>query len=204
LTITNSNTTAPTGISLISLGTGLVATNDVVKNCNISTGVFAGNSYGIAVGGSSPGSAGSDNDNNTLQNNTITIAVVGIYANGNAAVSATGMDNLSVTGNTITTNTTVQTQGIQLGNAVTSTVSGNTVSVTTSVSVQPVGLSLETGFVSSTVSRNMITAAATTATGGYGGRGLTIGTGSATSNVTIANNVIYGVNGSNYSGFSNS
>ncbi|MFM8486874.1 MAG: hypothetical protein ACKOCH_11090, partial [Bacteroidota bacterium] len=41
-------------------------------------------------------------------------------------------------------------------------------------------------------------------TGGYGGRGITVGTGSTSSNITIANNNIAGVNGSNFSSFSNS
>ena len=38
----------------------------------------------------------------------------------------------------------------------------------------------------------------------YGGRGITIGTGSASSNLTIANNMISGVNGTNWNTFGNS
>ena len=205
LTITNTSTTAATAVALISTGAAAGATNDVVKNCNISTGVItSGVSYGVALGGTTPGTAGSDNDNNTIQNNTITVATVGIYANGNAAVSALGMDNLAVTGNTVTTNSTLSTLAIRLGNATGNTVSQNAISVTTTASTAPVGLSLETGFVSSTVSRNTISTVITSATGGYGGRGITIGTGTASSNLTIDNNIIYGVNGSNWTGFTNS
>src|SRR4029079_17022249 len=101
LTITNTNTTAPTTISLVSLGTGLGATNDVIKNCNLSTGVATTIGYGISVGGSTPGTSGADNDNVTLQNNNITVAPIGIYVNGTAAVSSGGDDNVSITGNTI-------------------------------------------------------------------------------------------------------
>src|SRR5207249_4534106 len=96
------------------------------------------------------------------------------------------------------------TIGIQVGNALTSSVSQNTVSEQTSSSQAPTGISLETGFVSSSVTRNTVTNAATTSTGGYGGRGMTVGTGTASSALQISNNVIYGVNGSNFSGFSNS
>ena len=207
LTITNASTTAPTVISLVSLGAGLGATNNVIKNCNLSTGVAGTIGYGIAVGGSTPGTAGADNDNNTLQNNAITAAPIGIYANGTAAVTAGGDDNLAITGNSIdynNTSTGLATIGIEVGNALTSSVSQNTVSEQTSTTQAPTGISLETGFVSSSVTRNTVTRALTTNTGGYGGRGMTIGTGTATSALQISNNVIYGVNGSDFSSFGNS
>jgi hypothetical protein len=205
LTITNTNTTAPTVISLASLGTGLGATNNTIKNCNISTGVATTIGYGIAVGGSTPGTSGADNDNATIQNNAITVAPIGIYANGTASVTTGGDDNLNIIGNTIDYNSTLASIGIQAGNALSSLISQNTVSEQTSASGQPVAISIETGFVSSSVTRNNITKVLTTATGGYGGRGITVGTGTATSNLTIANNFISGVNGSsNYSSFTNS
>ncbi len=204
LTITNTSTTSPTAISLMSLGTGAGATNDIIKNCNISTGISTLTGYGIAVGGATPGTSGADNDYVTLQNNSITVATIPIYAYGTASVSAGGMDNLTVKGNSVNTNTTITNIGIQVGNGLNCNINNNTISVTTSYSGQPVGISLETGFVSSTVNANNITNVTTTATGGYGGRGITIGTGTATSALTISNNFISGVNGSNYSGFSNS
>jgi subtilisin-like proprotein convertase family protein len=204
LTITNTNTTAPTTIALISLGTAAGATNNTIKNCNISTGVATTIGYGIAVGGATPGTSGADNDNVTLQNNAITAAPIAIYANGTASVSAGGNDNLSILGNSIDYNATLATIGIEVGNSLNSSVSQNTVSEQTSTFQAPTGISLETGFVSSSVTKNNITKALTTNTGGYGGRGITVGTGTATSNLTIANNMISGVNGSNYTSFSNS
>ncbi|MEI6062659.1 MAG: BNR-repeat neuraminidase N-terminal domain-containing protein, partial [Bacteroidota bacterium] len=204
LTITNSSTTSPTAVSLVSLGTGTGATSNTIKNCNISTGVSAAAGYGIAIGGNTPGTGGADNDNVTVQNNNITIATVSIYAAGTTSVSAGGDDNLQIIGNTVNSNSTIQNQGIQVGYALSSSITGNSVSVTSSGAFQPVGISLETGFVSSTVTKNLITNVLATNTGGYGGRGITVGTGTASSGLTIANNVIYGVNGSNWSGFSNS
>ncbi len=205
LTVTNTNTTGIFGtMSIVSLGVATGTLNSAILNCNISTGVSTGLTYGIAIGGLTPGTSGADNDNITVQNNAITVASVGIYANGTASVSVGGLDNLSLIGNSVNTTNTVATIGIQVGNALNSAITANTISVETIASTQPVGISLETGFVSSAVTQNIITKALTTATGGYGGRGITIGTGTATSNLTVANNVIYGVNGSNYSSFTNS
>ena len=204
LTITNSNTTSPAGVALVSTGVGAGATNNVVKNLNINT-ASTGVSYGISVG-TAPGTTGADNDNNTIQNNNITGVSVGIYASGTAAVSAGGLDNITITGNNVVVNTTTATAfGIRAANSLSSTISQNTISVKTTASGQPVGISLEPGFTTSVVSRNLITDAYTSATGGYGGRGITIGTGTATSALEVSNNVIYGVSGaSNYSGFTNS
>ena len=204
LTITNSNVTAPTTISLQSLGAGAGATNITIKNCNISTGVATSVGYGIAVGGTSPGTGGSDNDNVTLQNNSITNAPIAIYANGTAAVSAGGDDNLSILDNVIDYNSTLASIGIEVGNALNSLINNNTVAEQTSSFQAPTAISIETGFVSSSITKNNITKSLTTNTGGYGGRGLTVGTGTASSNLTIANNFVSGINGSNWSSYSNS
>ncbi len=204
LTFTNTATTAPTVISIVSLGTGTGATNNTVKNCNISTGVATTIGYGISVGGSTPGTTGADNDNVTIQNNSITVAPIGIYAAGTASVTSGGDDNLLITGNTIDYNATLASIGIQVGNALTSTISLNTISEQTSVAQAPTAISLETGFVSSTVTRNTITKSLNTNSSGYGGRGITVGTGTATSNLTISNNFVAGVNGTNFSSFTNS
>ncbi|HMC99073.1 MAG TPA: hypothetical protein VKH37_02940, partial [Ferruginibacter sp.] len=204
LTITNTSTTAPTCVSFVSPGLGLGSSNGTIKNCNLNTGVAASVGYGVSIGGSTPGTSGSDNDNMTVQNNNITLVPIGIYANGSAALSAGGDDNLLITGNIIDYNGAVASIGIELGNALTSTVSQNSVSELTSTFQAPTGISLEAGFVSSTVTRNLVSKALTTNTGGYGGRGIAIGTGTAASNLTISNNVVYGVNGSNWNAFGNS
>lgn len=208
LTITNSSTTSPSVLWLASLGgAGAGAQNNTVKNCILSTATNSGaTSVGIAVSnGTTINAGGDDNDNNTLQNNTITGANVGIYANGNAAVSALGMDNVVIEDNSITINNTITTAyGIRAGNSVGGAVTNNTVSVTTTASTAPVGIALESGYVSGTCNDNQVGPVTTSATGGYGGRGIVIGTGSATSAVTVANNEIFGMNGSNWTGFTNS
>ncbi|MBS1792678.1 MAG: hypothetical protein JSS81_02420 [Acidobacteria bacterium] len=202
LTITNTNTTAPTTILLSSLGTGAGATNDTIKNLNVSTGVPTTSGFGIRVGAVT---GGADNDSVTIQNNNVTVATVGIFANGTASVSAGGLDGLVISGNTVDSSAgALQNYGIEVGNATGAAISGNTVSVQSSAASALAAISLETGFVSSTVTGNTITKSLVTNTNGYGGRGITVATGTAASNLTIANNVVYGVNGSNWSSFGNS
>jgi hypothetical protein len=207
LTITNTaTTTGIAAIANISLGTGLGATNNTIKNCLISTGNTTTNpSYGIHVGGATNGTVGADNDNVTIQNNAFSVSTVGIYANGTAATTAGGIDNLNVTGNSVVVNTSaIIVYGIQVGNALTSSITSNTIDVRTSGAVSPVGISIEGGVSGTIISKNNITRVLATNTGGYGGRGITVGTGSSTSNITVSNNMISGINGSNYSAFGNS
>ncbi|MBK8150280.1 MAG: hypothetical protein IPK58_19315 [Acidobacteria bacterium] len=117
LTLTNTSTTSPATVCLQSLGTGAGATNDTVKNTNISTGSNAATSYGIFAGSATVGSAGDDNDNLTIQNNSITKAYYGIRADANA----TGVNNgLVITGNSIgslTAGSEVLFSGISLAQA---------------------------------------------------------------------------------------
>src|SRR6185503_18178213 len=61
------------------------------------------------------------------------------------------------------------------------------------------GLILSTRFVNSTVTRNTITGIRYTSTAGYGGKGMEINTGNASSNVTISNNFISDIKGDGWS-----
>ena len=213
LTITNTSTSATTAAILISsLGTGAGASNITVKNCNISTGSNTATTYGISIG-STVGATGADNANITIQNNTITTAYIGIYGGGTAAgtTSSTAgtMKNLTISGNTIGSGTSasyVSTYGMFIANCYNTTISGNTINnIQATSGTLAIGLDLETGFLNSTVTQNTISNVVATSTGGYGGWGMLVATGSATSNVTISDNAIYGVNGaSNFSGFTNS
>jgi hypothetical protein len=93
MTITNTNTgTATADVCLTSLGAGLGATNNVVKNVNlVGTSVTAtqGTLAGVFAGSAtiSNTSAGADNDNNTIQNNNITKTVFGVYSGGASAAN---------------------------------------------------------------------------------------------------------------------
>ncbi|WP_379965017.1 T9SS type A sorting domain-containing protein [Epilithonimonas sp. UC225_85] len=203
LTITNTSTTSSTAaIWLSSLGAAAGSTNNTVKNTNISTGTLSNLTYGITLGGATLGIAGADNDSNTIQNNAITVASNGIDAIG---TSSNVNDNLVISGNTVSyTSGSLASIGIRVGYGLNGSIAGNTISASSSIAGTPVGISIETGFTSSSITKNKINGITTSATTGYAGRGITIGTGTASSNLTVANNMIYGVNGSNFSSFGNS
>jgi hypothetical protein len=204
LTFQNTSTSSSAVFMLISSGAGQGATNNTIRNCTISTGTIAATTYGIHLGGSTLGSSGADNDDNSILNNTITVASNGIYAFGTASTSAGGLDNLTISGNSVTCSTSVAAIGIRVSNVLGSTISGNEVDVQQSTSNAPVGISLETGVSNTMVSSNVVKRSAYTGSVGYGGRGITVGTGSTSSNITLANNVVYGVTGDNWSAFGNS
>ncbi len=206
LTLTNTSTTAPAVIWLASSGVGLGASNNTIKNCNINAASgTTSTAYGIALAGTSLGLAGADNDDVTIQNNAISSTNIGVYANGSTGVSAGADDNLLVAGNAFTSTSTLGTiYGVEAINALGATVRNNSFSLTTTASGAPTAISLETNVANASVLANTITQVTTTNSGGYGGRGITVGTGLTASNITIANNAIAGVNGSNWNSFGNS
>ncbi|MFN3952635.1 MAG: beta strand repeat-containing protein, partial [Thermaurantimonas sp.] len=196
LTITN---TALSGsiaaIQLISLGTGQGAENVTVRNCNISTGFNGATSYGIAAGGATVGTAGDDNDNLTITENNISKANYGIFVRANA----TGViNNLNITKNNIGSNTVadyIGKYGIDIAQASTVDVSENTIFNIKTSNNNLFGISIATGVSGATISKNMIYGINYTGTAGYGGKGIDINTGLASSNITIVNNVIYDIGG---------
>ena len=201
LTITNSSATAPVGIWLASLGTGNGATNNTIKNCIISTGLQTSGSYGILACGTTIGTAGDDNDNLTIQNNAISKCYYGVYA----AANSTGLnDNLNISSNSIGSNTAgseVTNYGIEVIQSTGSTISNNTIfNINRAATGDPAGIDLGAGVVSTTLNANNISGVNGANTGGYGGRGIQINTGSSSSNLIISNNVIYNIKGSGWNG----
>ncbi len=195
LTIINYSTTAGAAVmEMTSLGQGLGATNNTIKNCNIANGSTAVVNYGISISGLTAGTTGADNDNITIQNNNITSVTTGIYAIGTTANTTGGLDNLNIIGNTVSfTSSVTGVYGIRAGFALNSTVNQNTIDIETSTG-SLAGISLETGFINSVVNANKITKVKATSMSALPiNRGIVIGTGQTGSNVTISNNVIYNV-----------
>ncbi|MBI5216970.1 MAG: proprotein convertase P-domain-containing protein [Ignavibacteriae bacterium] len=203
LTISNTSTASSTAaIWVASLGTGAGSTNVTIKNCNIAAGSNTVTStFGIFVGGASISTSGTgdDNDNLTVNNNSITKAYYGLYARA----SATGVNNaLSVTQNSIGSSTAtdyVGKYGLDVTQTTGSDISQNTIFNFIGTNTNPTGMLLGTGVVSTTITRNDIHSLRYTGTTGYGGKGIDINTGSSSSNVTIANNIIYDLAGDGWS-----
>lgn len=208
LTFTNTVTTGTiAAIQVISLGNGAGATGVTIRNCNVSTGFNTTGAYGIAIGGATVATTGADNDNITLMNNNVYKAYVGIWAQGLVATNPGAMDNLQVTGNSIgsvTSTDYIGHDGIYLAYGTGCNISQNTIYNIITTATTPVGLTLSTGFVSSTVSANNINNIVYTSTGGWGARGMYVSTSTASSNLNIINNIVAVVGGDGYTSFSNS
>ncbi|MBF9221562.1 T9SS type A sorting domain-containing protein [Hymenobacter ruricola] len=128
LTLTNTTLTASTyGLGLLTQS-GLAQSNlfATVRNVNVvGGGVTANATIGIALGGA-------DNDNVTLQNNSVQGVTTGIQAFGSTNTSVGGLDNLVITGNvvgpaTATTGANINQYGIVVASALSPVVSRNEV-----------------------------------------------------------------------------
>jgi hypothetical protein len=199
LTLSNTSTAASTeALWVSSLGTAAGAANVTIKNCVIATGVgTTASTYGIYA-------SGDDNDNLTIQNNDFSKAYYGIYA----YASSTGLNNnLTIVGNSIGSNTVANQigyTGIYVAYATGASISQNYIYKIAGTINTPVGISLNTGVVSSSVTRNNIEDITYTGTAGYGGRGIYVSTGDPASALTIANNEVSVIGGDGYTSFSNS
>lgn len=206
LTIENTSTTGSvSAIWFASKGVGAGAAYNTIKNCNVKTGLNSlTTSFAVYLGGATIGTAGSDNDNNTIQNNYIYKAYYGIDVFGTTGSTS---DNINIIGNTIgaplgTATDYIYKYGIYGTHATGCTISQNTVQNITNTTGTLYGMYFTTGFLSSTVSKNNITNIFYTGTGGYGAWGIYTNTGSATSNLTFANNMISDIKGDCYTSFS--
>ncbi|MBK6565788.1 MAG: hypothetical protein IPG18_11475 [Saprospiraceae bacterium] len=202
MTIENTSTTSlSTVIWVSSLGTGAGATNNTIKNCNIKGGNIVTNtaSFGIFAGGTtiSDGGTGDDNDDLTIQNNTITKASIGVYARAASSV----LNNLNIVGNTIGSATAtdyITRKGITIAQATDGTINSNTVFnlITASVSGTLTAIESGAGVTNYTIHKNNIDEISNTGTSVFrGGQGITLNTGAVGANVSVFNNMIGNLKG---------
>ncbi len=203
LTIENISISTNTAVIWVSsLGTGTGATSNTIKNTITKAGSnTVSSTFGIYVGGTviSTSATGDDNDDLTILNNSINKSFYGIYARA----SATGLNNnLVISSNSIGSSTAadyIGKYGIDITQATGASLSQNTIFNIIGGNTNPTGMLIGSGFVSSSITRNMITGLRYAGTGGYGGKGIDINTGSATSSVTISNNMISDLLGDGWS-----
>ncbi|NOU47337.1 MAG: hypothetical protein HOO86_09770 [Bacteroidales bacterium] len=193
LTFSNLSVTSPSATMMLSsTGSSSGASNNTIKNCNIQAGVKTSGFYGIAIGGATVASTGADNDNNTIQDNNLSKAYIGIWAQGSASSNPGLMDNLTISGNSIgsiTSGSEIGLNGLVLSNTTGCTVSNNEIfGITNTSSFDAV--SILTGVFSSSFSKNKVYNIINNGTN----RATAFGIGSSTSaNLTFDNNLIYGV-----------
>lgn len=194
LTISNTSATAPDVLLIGSSGTTAVS-NVTVKNTVIVNGSSTDNAAKAVVvsDGSVIGGSGYFT-NITLQNNDISQSYFGIYAN---AVVSTGNGIMNIISNQLNSivtpigNTGVYVQGAD-GVIISGNDIGNFETLTDEVDM---GINLATGSQNTTVENNSIHDIKYTGVSGYGGKGISISTGLAAANVTVKNNMIYGITG---------
>jgi hypothetical protein len=198
LSVKNSNTSGTiSAIQVISPGTGQGSVDITIRNCRISTGHNGSGSYGIAVGGSTSGTAGDDNDNLSVLDCNISKTHYGIYA----AASASGVNNnLLVSGDSIGSSISsdyIGRYGIYLLQASGGVITGNTVYnlISSVLAASPTGMLVGAGVVNTSITRNRICGISYTGSSALGGVGMMVQPGSASSNLTIANNLIYDISG---------
>lgn len=198
LTITNTSTNSSSLIvkinSVVASSTG--ATNNTFKNI-ILTGSGRNNTFAaIYQGGATvPSAADIANNNNTYTNNLITACQDGILAIGLAAGTETG---LVISNNTLghasTNASRIAYDALFVSNQSNFTVSGNTVlgvqgALAGNIEAIMIGGASSNGL----VSKNLVTYVTNTSISNYSAAGITLTSSVASSNITVSNNMIYGV-----------
>jgi hypothetical protein len=205
LTITNTNSASGTStVWFASLGTGLGATNDTIKNTNILTGSNSNSTIGIQVSGGFT-TSGADNDSITIQNNTVNKALYGIYLNGNDPTSTGGDDNPVISNNVIgpaaSGANNIGAYGIYMALALNATISGNTVqNVVTSQSATG-GIYLNNNVNGATISQNTIQNISSTSSSSGALSISALFLGNAVTNATVSRNTIQGISSTTSSGW---
>ncbi|MFA6541614.1 MAG: T9SS type A sorting domain-containing protein [Bacteroidota bacterium] len=198
LRFTNTNTVTTTAvIQLISTGANTGATNNTIRNCEISSASLSGSAFGIVMGAANTltsFSGGSDNDNITIMENNFYKIQVAIMSYG---LSTGRSKNLQIIGNTIGSENVseyVTAYGIDVLQADTVTIAENEVFNIISAG-SPFGIRVSTGVTNAVISGNKISSIKYTGTFDAGATALHIGTDVSSSNITVANNVIYNIIG---------
>jgi uncharacterized OsmC-like protein len=199
LTISNTYITASTGsvIWVASKGASDGATNNTIKNCNISgTGPTTAKTYAgiLSSSGTTYSSAAeAPNSNNSFTNNNITAVNNGIVFWGNASNDVANTISNNIIGSATSTSKITYT-GIYISNQNSLNINSNTVSgiyYTASISYLT-GIYVAGTIVGGSISKNSISDVKnTTANQAYG---IMLNSSSTTGNVTLSNNIIYDIN----------
>jgi trimeric autotransporter adhesin len=178
--LTIQNTNVGTSAVVISVGSGINgAQNNTIKNVNILGQDPLTTLLGISLGGTTPGTAGTDNDNNRVENCSVKRAIFGIYSAG--ASAANQNTGTVITKNDLSALTTdrIRRVGIMVFNDNGAQVIYNSVAVETNESADAIGIAM-----------------------GNQGIDATVTTSGAITNALVANNKINGIASLSAVGFS--
>lgn len=202
LTIQNTNT--GTTAVVISVGSGTNgAQNNTIKNVNILGQDPTTTLVGIALGGNTPGTVGTDNDGNRVENCTVKRSIYGIYSAGLSAANQNTGTVITQNDLSATTTDRVRRVGIVIFNDDGAQITENSIATETNESADAIGIGVGTQGVDTTstssgavtnalVARNKINGIASLSTVGYSASGIAVAGGTTGPN-TIVNNMITGV-----------
>lgn len=203
LTITNTSRIGNTAVIWVqSMGNTAGAIGIKVKNTKIQGDTSAvATSFGIYAAGATISSSGTgaDNDSLVIENNEFTKVGYAIYASGTSLNKNKGMviSNNTI-GNVVNLNTVtnagiyvMQTNGLMMSNNYIKNIN----STNTAMGDGTTGILVQTGVENATITRNVVDSIIYAGTGGYGGKGIDINTGLATSNIIVSNNMISNILG---------
>jgi hypothetical protein len=208
MTITNTDPSTTAGVIVVA---GVIngAKNNAIRNLNLIGNSPTTTAAGITLGGSTIGSAGLDNDNNTVQNCSVQNAIYGIYSTGASSANPNlgtiiRENDLSAVGAT-----RIGRVGILVFNESGALITQNSIGGIDSTETEDaIGIGVGTQFVDATnvtdggvinsvISRNKINGVTQSNTFSAVGIAVAGGTGGAN---TIANNMITGVIGDGTTG----
>lgn len=187
MTITNTSTTAPQVIAIQSSGISPVV-GVTVKNCILINGSNASSCIAIQDIG---GAAGGYFNNLTIQNNSIQLAYIGIYAWA-ATLAGNGSGTL-ITSNDMNTSgaNAIRLVGVYAQGVDGVTISNNNIGNMTNANAEsPKGIWIATGTNSATISGNTISNITFTNTGAYGLTGIYVNPGATATSINITGNTI--------------
>lgn len=203
LTIQNTNT--GTSAVVISLQTGTNgAQNNTIKNVNVLGQDPTTTLLGISIGGNTPGTLGTDNDNNKIENCSVKKAIYGIYSAG--ASLANQNTGTIITNNDFSALTTdrIRRVGIAVFNENGIQITENSIGgIETNESFDAIGIALgilgidatittSGGVTNALVSKNKINGVASLSATGFSAAGIAVAGATGGEN-RIQNNMITGV-----------
>ena len=203
LTIQNTNTGTSAVVIAVQSGTN-GAQNNTLKNVNVLGQDPTTTLVGIALGGNTPGTAGTDNDGNRIENCTVKRVLYGIYSAGASAANPNTGSVITMNDLSATTTDRVRRVGIVVFNEDGIQITENSVGgIDTNESADAIGIGVGTqgmdatttasgGVTNAFVSRNKVNGVNSASTVGFSAGGIAVA-GAAGGANTIVNNMITGV-----------
>ena len=203
--LTIQNTNAGTSAVVIAVQSGTNgAQNNTIKNVNLLGQDPTTTLLGISLGGNTPGTVGTDNDGNRVENCSVKRAIFGIYSAGVSAANPNTGTVITRNDLSATTTDRIRRVGILVFNEDGIQITENSVGgIDTNESADAIGIGVGTqgvdttnttsgGVVNAFVSRNQINGVNSASTTGFSAAGITVSGGTGGPN-TIVNNMITGV-----------